>query len=119
MSLTREAILAAEDLKRDTVPVPEWGDGAVATIRMMTAAERMEYLRQATVDAKKDGQAAISIEAILVAMSVCDESGALLFKPEDIPALAAKSATAISRIANAAAALNEIAAGRRKAIAKN
>jgi len=93
--LTREQILAANDLPIERVSVPEWG-GSVC-IRTLTAAQREEWEKQAG-DAKGKWQ----IRATLVAAAVCDEAGKPLFTANDVAALAAKSAPPIIRIFEAA-----------------
>lgn len=114
--LDRDSILAAEDLPRQTVEVPEWG--GVVLVRMMSAGERQDYIKLALKGGKAE-LAEISTEAALVAMTACGDDGKLLFAPADIPALTGKSAAAVSRIAKAAAELNQIGTAPRKAAAKN
>lgn len=102
--LTREAILAADDIRRELVSVPEWGGDVY--VKMLTGAERARWearaVKSGNVDSLED------MPAILLAATVCDEAGALLFTPEDYPALSAKSSSAVSRVFRAAFRLNNL-----------
>lgn len=110
-SLTRDAILSADDIRIDVVPVPEWG--GIVHIRTLTGLQREEYvesIRKVTGQGRKQ-----SVEIVLqrsgaklAAQTICDETGKLLFSKADIPALAAKSAKALQRVIDAAAKLNGI-----------
>lgn len=103
MILNASAILSADDLPRELVEVPEWG-GSVY-VRTMTAGERdrfeAEHRRRG-----ESGDAYEDIRARLAVSTVCDESGALLFTPADVPAISRKSAKALDRIFAAAQRLN-------------
>ena len=99
MALTRVQILAADDLTRKSVDVPEWG-GEVF-VRSLTAGQR-EHLENTWLG-KADRS---DFRAGLCSLTVCDEKGVLLFSEADIQALAAKSAAALIRIFQAAMVLN-------------
>jgi len=100
--LTREAILAADDLKREEVQVPEWG-GAVC-VTTMTGAGRDAW-EQSLVGAK--GAVNITnVRARLVAYTVVDAEGQRLFTDADAEALGRKSAAALDRCAKVAQRLN-------------
>ena len=45
--LTKDAILKAEDLPTEKVPVPEWGPGQSVTVRTMSGDERDRYEQDA------------------------------------------------------------------------
>lgn len=94
MTLSRDAILAANDSNLVSVDVPEWG-GSVF-VRPMTGAERDEYDLEMAGDAKLK-----NIRGRLAVRVVCDESGARLFKDSDAEALGTKSASALDRIYDA------------------
>jgi hypothetical protein len=108
-ALTRDAILAAEDLRREPVPVPEWG--GTVYVRTMTGTERDAWEMMAfTV---KDGEASVNrdnIRARLAALTVCDETGELLFSVDDIDALGKKSAPALDRVYAVAQRVNAVSA---------
>lgn len=101
--LGRAAILAAQDLKREVVSVPEWGGDVIITT--MTGAQRDAW--EQSLVAKGRGEPDISnVRAKLVVCCAVDEAGALLFSSEDAEALGAKSGAALERCAQAAQRLN-------------
>lgn len=101
--LTREAILARDDIVRETVPVPEWGGDVIITT--MTGAQRDAFEQSLTPPGSKKPDVT-NVRAKLVAACAVDEQGALLFKPADIQALSAKSAAALERLVGVAQRLN-------------
>lgn len=110
--LNRDQILGASDVQTQDVDVPEWG--GIVRISMMSGAAR-DALQASLVDNKKTS----FFEAALVAATVVDETGALVFTPEDIAALQAKNATVLTRVAEASMALNKIGAAAADAAVKN
>ncbi|WP_213761976.1 hypothetical protein [Caballeronia sp. dw_19] len=98
--LTREQILAADDLKSEDVDVPEWG-GSVRVIVMTGAA------RDAFQERMSDTDKSISYfhNNLLVATAV-GEDGLPLFTGADMDALRTKSAAAVTRVATVAERLN-------------
>lgn len=107
--LTREAILAAEDLKMEVVPVPEWG-GEVR-LRVMSGTELDAYeksLVKISVKGNKIEQQPDQTNARckLLARCICDSQGKLLFSAADIEALGRKSKDALDRLHSAAIKLN-------------
>lgn len=95
--LTREAILKAQDLRRELVEVPEW-NGAVC-VRSMTGTERDRF--EASMLDLKGMDASMRFEnfrARLVAMTVIDDDGKLLFSESDVEALSGKNAAALQRV---------------------
>jgi hypothetical protein len=101
--LTRAAILAADDLKREEVPVPEWG-GSVF-IGSMTGAQRDAW-EQSLVPGGKGRVDVTNVRAKLVAACAVDATGARLFEAGDAEALGQKSAAALERCAQVAQRLN-------------
>lgn len=102
MTMTkREAILAANDLPNCEVEVPEWG--VSIRVRQMTVRERDEFAARG-----RDGAEKSSLAAWLVTLLAIDETGAQMFKPEDVEKLEGKSFKAMDRIASAILALNRI-----------
>jgi hypothetical protein len=113
--LTREAILTAQDLAHEDVPVPEWG--GTVRVRTLTGAER-DALGAAMVDA--DGKPdLVGYRCRMVAASVVDEAGARLFSDADAAALGAKSASALDRVASAVERINGMGAEAVEAAEKN
>jgi hypothetical protein len=101
MLLTKDAILAANDLKHEDVPVPEWG--GTVRVRVMTGVERDEF--RAAISGEK--QVPIGkFSAALLAATVIDESGARLFSITDVEALQAKSAASMDKPTAVAMRLN-------------
>ena len=113
--LTRDAILAAQDLATQDVAVPEWGGDV--RIRVLTGAER-DALSASLMD--KDGKPDLATYRVrLVACCVVDEAGVRQFSDSDIAALGAKSALALQRVFEAADALNAMQPGAVEAAEKN
>jgi hypothetical protein len=98
--LTRQQILAANDLPREAVPVPEW-DGEVE-VRAMTASERDSF------EARHREAPYVDLRARLAAATICAEDGSLVFSADDVAALGAKSAAPLDRIFSVAARLSGI-----------
>ncbi len=112
MLLTKEQILAAQDLPTEDVSVPEWG--GTVRVRGMTGSERdaWELLQ---LDDKKPAD----IRATLLAFTIVDEKGALVFQPEEISALGKKSAKALQRVFRVAQKLSRITEADVKELEKN
>jgi len=105
--LSREAILAANDLPTEDVEVPEWG-GAVR-VRTLTGAQRDAFEAEiVTTNGRKVERNTYNIRAKLVAAAVVGEDGKLLFSRADVEALGAKSAAALDRVFDAASRLSGI-----------
>src|SRR5262245_1568105 len=96
MDLSREAILAADDLKPslEAVFIPEW-DGTVH-VRVMTGSERDAF------EGYFDRSRYDNLRAFLLVCCVCDGQGRGLFRPEDVKALGEKSSAALDRVFTAA-----------------
>ena len=100
--LSKDAILAAEDLPRETVSVPEWGGQVL--VRTMSGTDRDAF--EASLLAK-DGRME-NVRARLVALTLCDTEGDRLFDDSEITALGRKSARALDRVFSVAQRLNGI-----------
>ena len=100
--LTKEAILAADDLPRETVLVPEWGGDVY--VRTMSGTDRDAF--EASL-LEKDGRME-NVRARLVALTLCDSQGDRLFDDSEIAALGRKSARALDRVFSVAQRLNGI-----------
>lgn len=103
--LTKAAILAAEDLKHEDVPVQEWG--GTVRVRTMTGTQREAFGASLMVDGKSDMG---TFRVKLVVACVVGEDGEQLFTPEDVEALSLKSGAALERVFSAASKLNGMAA---------
>jgi hypothetical protein len=107
--LTRQDIVAAQDIETETVEVPEW-DGAVI-VRMMSGADRDRFENSLTT-VRADGRHEANLTNMrskLVAMCAVDEQGRPLFGPDEIDDLAKKSAAAIERLFVVAQRMNGLA----------
>lgn len=98
MSL-RDEILAASDLQREKVDIPEWG--MALYVRVMSGTDIDAY-RKLVADGSKGSVAA----ARLVAMCAVDEAGNQVFALDDSAALSQKSWLALNRLAEVAARIN-------------
>ena len=104
--LTKDAILAADDLPRETLRVPEWGGDVY--VRTMSGTDRDQF--EASLIAKegaKEGRME-NVRARLVALTLCDASGTRLFEDGEIASLGRKSARALDRVFSVAQRLNGI-----------
>lgn len=102
MSLSAAEILAADDLVREQVSVPEWG-GSVC-IRTLTGTERDKF--EASVYAS--GKASFEdLRAKLLVLCLVDANGARLFGGDgDVKGLGAKSSCVLDRLFAVAQRLN-------------
>lgn len=80
--LTRETILQTNDLLRQEVSIPELNDSAC--VRELSGPEREEYSKE---EDKLPDDDVVGKMALLASMTVCDETGALLFTQDDREAL--------------------------------
>lgn len=118
MYLTREQILNSNDIQTEVVDVPEWGGKVL--IRGLSGAERDSFeasvydFKGRTPQAKFD-----NLRAKLVARSIVDEEGKLVFTPADIDALGGKSASALDRVFTAAQRLSRISSDDVEELTKN
>ena len=93
MALTKDQILAADDLGLLEVKVKEWG--GVVYLRVMTVAERdaheLEWLNN-----KEKGVA--NFRTKFLARCLCDEKGERLFTDEEVGKLSTKNAAVMNRL---------------------
>lgn len=120
--LTRDAILAAEDLRTEEVPVPEWGGSVI--VRTLRGDDRDAYDLACYASRKARKLAGQSeredhIRSRLVAWTVVDEAGNRLFSDDDADALGQKSSAALDRVCDVAQRLNGVGAAEVAELAKN
>ena len=102
MELTREAILAADDLQIKEIDVPEWG--GVTYIRTINAADYAAFVK-GNIDA--DGNTTMdNYIARYCAFAICDIKGVRLFVNADAEALGKKYSIVMARIYDEAKKLN-------------
>ena len=96
--LSRDAIKMANDVRLDTVEVPEWG-GSVC-IKTLSGTER---------DAFEEGyseQKMKNFRARFLVLTLCDESGERLYADSEADELGSKSAVVLNRLFDSAWSLN-------------
>ena len=101
--MTKETILAADDLPRQEVSVPEWS-GHV-WVRTMMAVERDAFEASALNGTDVDKR---NIRARLAVATLVNEDGDVLFDYADMEALGRKSAAALDRVFDVAMRLNRL-----------
>jgi len=112
--LSREAILKADDLKQETVKVPEWGGEVI--ISTMTGAARDAW-EQTIV--KDKGINLENLRARLVAATAVDEKGDRLFTEKDAESLGKKASSALDRCVKVAQRLNRLTENELQELTKN
>jgi hypothetical protein len=98
MPLDRKSILAANDVKLEKTPVPEWGGDVY--LRVISGADRDRF-EESYADQKMK---AFRIRFLL--LTLCDDSGERLFKDEEAEMLGKKSSVVINRLFEAGWKLN-------------
>lgn len=103
--LSREEILAVPDIQTEEVHVPEWGGWI--HVRGLTGTERDEFESSLmTGNGKKQKVTLTGARAKLCSLSIVDDTGKRIFSQADIQNLGRKSASALSRVFDRAAALS-------------
>ena len=92
--LSKEQILAAQDLETETVDVPQWGGSVL--VRSLTARERGQLI-SSIVDQRAGGRTLklTEVQVRTCAMAIVDAAGNRMFGEEDIAKLGRKSAGAL------------------------
>lgn len=105
--LGRNDILGFDDIKTEDVSVPEWG--GVVRVKAMNGFER-DAFEGSLVETRGKMQVVKmdNVRAKLVAKTVIDENGDLIFTVGDIEALGRKSAAALDRVFSVAQRLSKI-----------
>ena len=119
MTLTKDQILEANDLQSEPVTVPEWGGDVL--VRTMTGADR-DAFEASMITTLPDGTRKpnmANMRAKLVALTVVDSAGDLVFGVSDVDRLALKSASALERVFAAAQRINGLGAQAEADAAKN
>lgn len=103
--LGRDDIIGADDRPTEDVPVPEWG--GTVRVRALSGTERDAY--ESSMVSQRGNKVEANLtnaRAKLVAASLVDEEGNLLFGQADIEALGRKSGAALDRVWDAARRLS-------------
>lgn len=99
--LSAEEILAIDDIKTESIYIPEW-ESAVR-VRGLSGAQRDEFEMTLTQGKGKSREINMrNFRAKLVARSVVDEHGNRLFSEDQLLALSQKSSGALQRIVEVA-----------------
>jgi hypothetical protein len=114
MALTREQILAADDLGLLEVNVPGWSGSLF--IRVMTCGERDSYENDWVVN---KGKGVENFRAKFLARCLTDAKGQRLFADADVPLLAGKSAAVLNALFAKAMAHNALSDKDVEELAKN
>ena len=114
MALSKDQILAADDLGLLEVQVPEWG-GSVF-VRVMSVGERDSYENDWMVNKSKGVD---NFRSKFLQRVLCDEKGDLLFSSQEVEKLAKKSARVITKIWEAAMKHNALTDDDVEELAKN
>ena len=119
MILTKDQILEADDLRTETVDVPEWGGSVL--VRTMSGTDR-DAFEASMITLSPDGTRKpnmTNMRAKLVALTVVDDAANRLFDASDVDRLALKSASALERVFAAAQRINALGVDAQDEIAKN
>jgi hypothetical protein len=98
MSLTRDEIVGVDDITKAEVQVPEWG--GTVYVKTLRGTDRDAF--EESLSKEKDKP----FRSRFLVMTLCDERGSLLFKPEQVAALGEKSSLVLNRVFDAAWAIN-------------
>lgn len=114
MILSKEAILAADDMGLLEVDVPEWS-GSVY-IRCMTVAARDAYENDWVQNKHKGVE---NFRTKFLQKVLCDATGALLFTEQEMASLGGKSARVMNRLWTMAMKHNALTEADVEQLAKN
>ena len=112
--LSKADIIAASDLKREEVDVPEWGGTVLVTSFSADAKDALEF--KIYNMANKSG---VGIRAAYVGLSAIDEFGQRLFTDEEVAILGTKSAAALDRVFEVVSRINRISQADIEELEKN
>lgn len=96
--LSANQIISADDAKIEAVEVPEWG--GTVYIKTLRGTDRDAF--EESLSKEKDKP----FRSRFLVMTLCDERGSLLFKPEQVASLGEKSSLVLNRLFDASWAIN-------------
>lgn len=118
MVLDRNAILKADDLKTETVAVPEWG-GEVS-VRTLSGTERDAFEQSCF---ERNGKSVeynmVNMRARLCVLCIVDDAGKVVFSAHDINMLGSKSGKALERVYEVAQRLSGLSKDDMDVLSKN
>lgn len=101
----REQIDTVDDTRKEPVVVPEWGDLTVY-IRVMSGDER-ERLREMFHESNtKEIADQTKMQLAMIASTLCDETGALLYSMDDLGELGKKNSLVLDQLSEASRRIN-------------
>lgn len=104
MILNKGDIMNAPDLRRETVAVPEWGEGAEVIVQEMTALDRDRF-RKTMYDENGD-LVDVNLTARILVRCIVDEEGNRIFTDDEAESLGKKSQNVLQRLLKVAEGLN-------------
>lgn len=111
-ALTKDVLFKADDLPRERVDVPEWGEGAYVFVRPLTASERDSWEMYA-IEMRgrwKSDSVFPGLRASLIVRCAVDDDGKRIFDDLDVDQLGDKSGKALDRLWEVATRLNGMTA---------
>lgn len=96
--LSAAQILSANDAKVEAIEVPEWG--GVVYVKTLRGTDRDIF--EESLSKEKDKP----FRCRFLVMTICDEKGNLLFKPDQVAVLGEKSSLVLNRVFEKAWAVN-------------
>lgn len=100
--LSKDAILAAPDLKREVVSVPEWGEGATVLVSELSALDRVEFSNCVAAEENKDRH----YTALGLTWFIINEDGTRVFDQSEAELLAGKKIDVLLRVFEVAKKIN-------------
>lgn len=99
MGLTKEHIIAFDDLPRIELDIPEWG--GTVTVRALMASEAVDFAGRMDAVRKDDRKSLVSAYCSAIINAAIDDDGNALFDAKDGKALERKNFKALERIVEA------------------
>lgn len=114
--LSADSILSVNDIKMESIDVPEWG-GRVC-VRSLSGIDRDTWEVYAQAEFQKVNKP-VNMRAKLASLCLCDSEGNRIFTDAQVNKLAEKSAKALDRVYEAAISVNALSGEEIDAIEKN
>lgn len=116
--LSKDEILAAPDLERETVPTPEWGEGSAVLVQALDVNRRLAYsefvfeivANPETGRRDLETRMFTPYNAALAALGIVDAAGEPVFTITEVEQLGTKNPAVIGRIADAVRRLSKMTA---------
>lgn len=104
--LGKDDILNADDMKTESVDVPEWGGEVI--IKTLTARQKDAWEASIVKQGSGTKMNLIDMRARLVVVSIVDDQGKRVFADSDVGKLTQKFCKAVDRVFDAAQRLNKM-----------